>query len=238
MERFLDRTLAVAPADPATRVTSALIDLESHADTEPAFQTIQHILTEDPSAVDALSEQWFYVAVCRRDASEMARALASVSQQGIVPFGVRMPRSFCEGLAARARKDSAVSETAFAAARIEIDTVLHHQSDYAEALCVRGMCDAALGRKEEAVREGRRAVELQPVTKDAPNGAEVLRNLAIIYAWTGENDLAIKQLEKLLPLYGPISHGQLQLHPWWDPLRDDPRFDRIAEEAKKPVALA
>jgi hypothetical protein len=99
------------------------------------------------------------------------------------------------------------------------------------------LVDAALGRKEDALREGRRAVELLPVTQDAMTGAELLRNLAIIYAWTGEKDLGLKQLENLLPLYGPISYGQLRLHPWWDPLRDDPRFEKIMEEAKKPVAL-
>lgn len=49
---------------------------------------------------------------------------------------------------------------------------------------------------------------------------------------------AIQQLEELLPLYGPISYGQLKLHPWWDPLRDNPRFERIVEEARKPVALS
>ena len=68
-------------------------------------------------------------------------------------------------------------------------------------------------------------------------GQEILRNLAITYAWVGEKDLAFKQLEELLPVYGPISYGQLKLHPWWDPLRNDPRFERIIEEAKKPVAL-
>jgi serine/threonine-protein kinase len=99
------------------------------------------------------------------------------------------------------------------------------------------LVDAALGRKEDALREGRRAVELLPVTQDAMTGAELLRNLAIIYAWTGEKDLGLKQLENLLPLYGPISYGQLRLHPWWDPLRGDPRFEKVMEEAKKPVAL-
>jgi hypothetical protein len=80
-------------------------------------------------------------------------------------------------------------------------------------------------------------VELLPLTKDAITGGELLRNLAITYAWAGEADLAIKQLEELLPLYTPISYGQLCLHPWWDPLRDDPRFEKIVEEAKQPVAL-
>ncbi len=100
-----------------------------------------------------------------------------------------------------------------------------------------GMSDAALGRKEEALKEVRRAAELLPIKKDAMTGAEILRNLAITYAWTGEKDLAIEQLEELLPLYGPISYGQLRLHPWWDPLRGDPRFEKIVEEAKKPVPL-
>jgi hypothetical protein len=85
--------------------------------------------------------------------------------------------------------------------------------------------------------EGRRAAELLPVDKDAMTGPELLRNLAITYAWAGEKDLAFKQLEELLPLYAPLSFGQLKLHPWWDPLRDDPRFEKIMEESKKPVAL-
>ena len=100
------------------------------------------------------------------------------------------------------------------------------------------MSDAALGRKEEALAEGRRAVELCPVSKDAVLGAELVRNLAIIYAWTDEKDLALKQLENHLQIPGHVSYGQLRLHPWWDPLRDDPRFDKLIEEAKKPVALS
>jgi tetratricopeptide (TPR) repeat protein len=148
-----------------------------------------------------------------------------------------MPLSFCEGLAARARDDSIGAGKAFTRTRVEMEGALREQPDYAEALSILGMIDAALGNIEEALREGRRAAELLPVTKDAMTGAEILRNLAITYAWIGEKDLAIKELEGLLPLYGPISYGQLRLHPWWDPLRNDSRFDKILEESKKPVAL-
>jgi serine/threonine-protein kinase len=237
MARLLDRTLAVAPGDPATRLARALIDLESRADAQPACNTARNIVNEDPAAVDAIAEQWFYLALCSRDATETAHALASLSREGIVPFNVRIPRSFCEGIAARARGDAAAAEKAFNATYIEMENLVHEHPDYPEALSILGMSDAALGRKEDALREGRRAAKLLPITKDAMTGAEVRRNLAITYAWTGEKDLAIKQLEELLPLYGPISYGQLRLHPWWDPLRDDPRFERIIEEAKKPVAL-
>ena len=237
MERLLDRILAIAPADAATRVARALIDFEARADMEPAYNAAREVVNEDPAAVDTISELWFYVALCRRDTAEIAHALAALSPEGIIPFSVRMPRSFCEGLAARARGDAAAAERAFNASRVEMEDRLREQPDYAEALCILGMSDAALGRKEDALHEGRRAVELMPVTKDAVTGAELLRNLAIIYAWTGEKDLAIKQLEELLPLYSQISYGQLRLHPWWDPLRDDPRFEKIVEEAKQPVAL-
>jgi serine/threonine-protein kinase len=68
-------------------------------------------------------------------------------------------------------------------------------------------------------------------------GPELLRNLAIIYAWTGEKDLALQQLGEVVRIPGPISYGQLRLHPWWDPLRDDPRFEKLVEESKRPVAL-
>jgi serine/threonine-protein kinase len=237
MARFLDRSSVVAPDDSNTRVARAVVDLESRADTDPAHKAIQDILTKDPSAVEAIAEQWFYIALCRGDEAEMANALTSLPPEGIIPLTVRMPRSFCEGLAARARSDARGSETAFTTARADIENILRDQPDYAEALSTLGMANAALARKDEALNEGRRAAELLPLTKDAMAGAEVLRNLAIIYAWTGEKDLAIKQLEELLPLYGPISYGQLRLHPWWDPLRNDPRFDNIIEEAKKPVAL-
>jgi tetratricopeptide (TPR) repeat protein len=148
-----------------------------------------------------------------------------------------MPRSFCEGVAARARGDTTAAVVAFTTTRSEMEEVLRKQPGYAEALCVLGMSDAALGRKEEALKEGRRSAELLPISKDALTGAEVARNLAITYAWAGEKDLAFNQLERLIPLYGPISYGQFRLHPWWDPVRDDPRFDKILEEAKKPVAL-
>ena len=99
------------------------------------------------------------------------------------------------------------------------------------------MINAALGCKEDAIREGGRAVELLPVTKDALAGTQLLTNLAITYAWQGETDLLIRQLEELVRIPSPLTYGQLRLHPFWDPLRGDPRFGKLVEELKKPVAL-
>jgi tetratricopeptide (TPR) repeat protein len=235
MAAALDRALAIAPGDPTFRTWRAQVDLESRADTQPLHNVIESIVTEDPNAVGVIAEQWLDLALCRRDATETASALASLSPEGTQRFNVPMPRSFCEGLAARAQGDSTAAEKAFTAARVEMEKIVREQPDYAQALCVLGMIDAALGRKEDALRESRRAVELLPVTKDAYTGAAVLTNLAITYAWAGEKDLAIKQLEEILRIPSPVSYGQLRLHPFWNPLRGDPRFEKIVEEAKKPV---
>jgi TolB-like protein/tRNA A-37 threonylcarbamoyl transferase component Bud32/Flp pilus assembly protein TadD len=237
---YWDRALRVAPDDPTMPVLRARVDLESRADPQPRHEAVQSVVTKDPSAVDRIADQWFDVALCRRDAAEMARALASLPPEGMISGVagiVAMPRSFLEGLASRVRNDSTGAETAFTAARVEMEKIVREQPDYAAALCGLGMIDAALGHKEDALREGRRAVELLPITKDAMAGAELLGNLAVIFAWVGEKDLAIKQLEEVLRIPSDVCYGRLRLHPFWDPLRGDARFEKLLEESKKPVVL-
>jgi len=90
-----------------------------------------------------------------------------------------------------------------------------------------GMIDAGLERKEEALREGRRSCELLPISKDAIDGADLATNLAQIYAWTGEKDRAIEQIAAVERVPNTLSYGLLKLHPYWDPLRGDPRFEKI-----------
>ena len=90
-----------------------------------------------------------------------------------------------------------------------------------------GLIDAALGRKEEALREGRRAVELLPVEKDAINGAAMIKYLAMIAAWVGDQNLACDQLAVAIRPPSRLTYGQLKLLPFWDPLRGDARFEQI-----------
>ena len=237
MGNVLDRMLAIIPADAMMRVARAFVDLESRAETAPLRATIDDVVTEDPNAGEAIADHWFHFALCEHDAAEVTRALAFISPEGDTLFNVRMPRNVFEGIAARARGDSVTARAAFTTARAEIEKIVTEQPDYAEALCMLGVIDAGLGRKEEALTEGRRAVELLPVTRDAMTGAELMTFLAIIYAWTGEKDLALKELTSLLEIPGHLSYGQLRLHPYWDPLRDDPRFDKLIADAQKSVAL-
>ena len=89
------------------------------------------------------------------------------------------------------------------------------------------MIDAYLGRKEEALHEGQRAVELFRAEKDALEETNRIANLAMIAARAGDKDLACEQLESIIQLPSSLSYGGLKLFPWWDPLRGDPRFEKI-----------
>jgi hypothetical protein len=89
---------------------------------------------------------------------------------------------------------------------------------------------AAMGRKEQALREGRLAVELLPVEKDVLNGVRMIAGLARIAASVGDKDLACEQLTHASRLPNAIvTYGQLKLLPFWDPLRGDPCFEKIVE---------
>jgi serine/threonine-protein kinase len=124
-------------------------------------------------------------------------------------------------------KDDTKARSAFTAARAEQEKIVQAQPNYGPALCVLGLIDAALGRKEEALREGRRAITLLPVEKDGVNGMHIIEYFAIIAAWVGQRDLACEQLTAAVLHPGSVTYGELKLLPFWDPLRGDPRFEKI-----------
>jgi TolB-like protein/Tfp pilus assembly protein PilF len=223
----LDRALKLVPSDPDTRLARALIDLEERADPGPARATIDAVVIEDPLAAKNIAARWFYIAVCERDNFGVSRSLALLPPEGISEGSVWWPRPFYDALAARARGDASGARAAFTAARAEVEKTMREQTDYAQGITVLGLIDAGLGRKDEAIREGTRAVALVPVSKDAIDGADLILNLAVIYAWTGEKDLALKQLAEAAQLPSTLNYGWLRLHPDCDALRGDPRFEKI-----------
>src|SRR5439155_4839204 len=223
----LDQALKLVPSDPDTRVARASIDLAERADTRPVHATIEAVIAEDPNAARTIAERWFYVAMCERDNLGVSRALGVVPPEGISAGSTWLPRAYFEGVAARARGDATVASAAFTAARAEVEKTTREQPDYAQGLAALGLIDAGLGRKEDAIQEGRRAVELVPVSKDVLDGADLILNLALIYTWTGDKDLALEQLAKAAQLPSNLNYGWLRLHPDWDLLRGDPRFEKI-----------
>jgi len=124
-------------------------------------------------------------------------------------------------------KDEDKARSLFGAMRVAQEKIVQAQPDYGPAVCVLALIDAGLGRKEEALREIRRAVELVPIEKDSLNGADMIQYSAIVAAWVGERDLALQNLAKAARLPGFVTYGRLKLLPWYDPLRGDSRFDKI-----------
>jgi len=224
-----DRLLAITPDDVSAKAQRAMVDLEWRGDTRPLHQMIDAIRATNPAAVQRIAESWIICALAERDAASANNALIASGENPIALSNenVFFNRPFVEGVIARMTKDDAKARSAFTAARAEQEKIVQAQPNYGPVLCILGLIDAGLGRKEEALREGRRAVELLPVEKDAPEGVDMVKYLAMIAAWIGDKDLACEQLGIAIRPPSDLSYGQLKLMPFWDPLRGDPRFEQI-----------
>ena len=224
----LDSLLTIAPKDVPSQVRRGWVELEWRADLKPMHTTIETILAEDPSAAPVIVNSWLALILRERDPAAAERALAAMPPGGCYDENIPFPNSWCEGLVARLRGDERAAHDAFIRARNELEQTLRNQPGYAQGLCALGVVDAALGNKEDAIREGERAVELRPVSKSSIEGPVLIQYLAVIYAWTGDKDCAIERLAKAAKLPGShVTYGYLRLHPLWDPLRGDPRFEGI-----------
>ena len=231
----LERILALRPDDFDTRINRAQMEVFWRADTKPLHALIEARLKEDPAAAKKLAQIRLVLSLWERDLTGIEDALAALGDNTWGPNAVQFSRTFGEGLLARMNGDETAAHAAFTADRIAQERIVQAQPDYGPAISVLGRIDAGLGRKEDALREGRRGVELLPVAKDSINGPLMITNLAIIAAWTGEKDLALEQLRIVTQLPEGPSYGTLKLFPMWDPLRGDPRFQKIvADLAPKP----
>jgi hypothetical protein len=188
---------------------------------------IDEIRARNPAAMPKIADRWLLCALAERDVGAAKDALLASGEFPLGIDAVNFTRDFAEGVIARMTNDEQHAQLAFNAARTEQEKKVQAQPDYGPAWCVLGVIDAALGRKEEALREGRRAVELLPVEKDSVNGANMIHYLAMIAAWVGEKNLAFEQLAFSARTPSGVTYGELKLDPSWDPLRGDPRFEKI-----------
>ena len=222
-----NRALAIVPDDVNTKTELAGVEYSWKADVRPLRRLIDSIRATNPTAVRSIADAWLICALAERDAVSAKDALIALRETPFSDDVVQLNRSFLEGVIARMMNDNEQVRAAFTAALAEQEKTVQLQPNYGPALCVLGLIDAALGRKEKALREGRRAVELVPIEKDALNGPIMIRYLAMTAAWVGDKDLACEQLATAARLPGGVSYGQLRLLPYWDPLRGDPRFEKI-----------
>jgi len=228
----LQRVLEITPDDIAVASSIAFVDLDWRADTAPLHQFIDQLRSKRTSDVGDTAGIGFLCALAEKDWAAAEQALTALGDNLFWADTVTLKRQFGEGLLARAMHDEGRAQKAFAAARLEQEQVVQQQKDYGPSLCVLGLIDAALGNKEAALQEGRRAMELVPVEKDSVDGQALVAYFAVIAAWAGEKDLALQHLATAVPTYGAgvaTSYGMLKLFPFWDPLRGDPRFEKIVD---------
>jgi serine/threonine protein kinase/Flp pilus assembly protein TadD len=226
----LDRILTIDPNNLVLKAHRAFVEVDWKADTGPLHQLIDEIRETNPAAMPKIADKWLLCALAERDVAAAKDVLNAVGEITLGHNNVYFPGPFVEGVIARMTNDEHKAQLAFTAARAEQEKTIQAQPDYGPPWCVLGVIDAALGRKEEALREGRRALELLPMKKDPLNGMLMIKYLAVITAWVGEKDLACEQLATAIryPNSGlDLSYGDLKLMPWWDPLRGDPRFEKI-----------
>ena len=235
-----ERALSILPRDQFARTQLAQIAFLERADLEPLRKYLAAALDEDPKAATEVANNLFYSSLAARDPAGVTRALQSIRAEGLRDLynNSLWPRDWFVGLAAHCFGDDTAAQRAFASARTSEEKNVRDQPDYAPAWSRLGLIDAGLGRKEEAIREGRRACELLPIGKDSLDGPSYVTNLAMIYAWTGEKDLALEQLEISARHPAGITYGELKLFPQWDSLRGDRRFEKIVESLAPRVAVA
>ena len=238
LKSALASTLAVFPNDLDTRIWLAYAEFQEKADTWPLHQVLDSIRATNPGRMRDISEWLLGLALVDRNATAAKNALDAHSEDPIdLGEEVFFNRSFVEGLIARMTKDEGKARSAFVAARAAPAKVIEAQPNNSRVWGLLGLIDAYLGRKEDALREGRHAVDLAHAQEDVMEEIGRLTNLAMIAAGVGDKDLAFEELDNIIRLPNPLSYGGLKLFPWWDPLRSDPRFEKLLEQAKQPVAL-
>ena len=230
-----DRAVALAPDLPLLRVERSYVDIWSKNDLAP----LRAALSAIPAGLDPDGEvtlaRWD-AALLERDFGAAERAVAALAgENALTPFGTPLPKGYLLGCIALARGDSRSAQPLFEGARAALEGEANAFPHDAFRQAQLGLLYACLGRNEDALRQGRRAVELIPESKDAFYGPCLSGLLALIYARIGESDQAMVLIERLLTTPGPVSQvfegsmtvSELRMRWQWDPMRSNPRFQKI-----------
>jgi TolB-like protein/Tfp pilus assembly protein PilF len=232
--RWGERMRAMAPASLVAKIQSGYIDFWWKGDTH----LLKSLVDQVPAGVDpdgSITAARWEVAMLQRDYAAAKNVLqnSSVNELSYTNAG-STPKAFFEGCIYLVQGDTMNAQKAFELARAPLEAALEEARGSALRHANLGWLYAFLGRKEDAMREGRRAVELAPESKDAVDGAIMNCYLALIYARVGEKNLAIPLIERLLKTPGGVDSTDYSItvndlkYRWeWDHLRRDPRFQKL-----------
>ena len=208
----------------------------SRADPRVAEAGILPILAESPESAEGAAGQTIELALCTRNPVLADRALAGTPAAELTTdmLAQDFPRQYFEGLIANLTGDAPRAQEAFSQARAIVGKEIVETPDNAVRLIVLGTIDAALGRKMDAIAEGERSVAVLRQASDEFLLPYCTTLLAVIYANTGEKGKALDCLGQVVNKPGNAYYGFLKLHPLWDPLRGDPRFEAFVRAAAPP----
>ena len=222
------------------RVARAFASWEARGEVTPVRIALSTLDNEDDPDGRSRDLYGMLLAMADHDPDGISRILAHAADASFVYNGVKYPKAWYEGLAARMRGDKAAARIAFGAARGDVEKATFANPREGRPLSLLAMIDAGLEQGEQAIAEARRAVELEPFEKSSTNAPIVRCNLAVVYAWTGQPDLAIAELDKLAdkPAGANIpsqpTYGDFKLNPVWDPLRSHPAFPGLMQKFAQP----
>src|SRR5215468_1658307 len=237
---WAERMRAMAPTSTVAKIQSGYVDFWWKGDTQLLKSLLDTVpATNDPDG--AVTACRWEIAMLNRDYSEAKNVLqtSSLNELSYTNAGAT-PKSFFEGCIYIAQGDNVNAQKAFELARPAFEAAVEEAPASAYRHANLGWLYGFMGRKDDAIREGQRAVELKPESKDAVDGALMNCYLALIYARVGEKDRAIPLIERLLKTPGAVDSVDYSItindlkHRWeWDPIRGDSRWQKLLEQSAK-----
>ncbi len=237
--RSADQLRLLAPASLVAKIQRGYIDFWWKGDLRLLQSLVSQVPVEFDPDGSVTSARW-EVAMLQRDYATALNVLQSASANELSYATVGLsPKVFFEGCTYLAQGDKTNAQNAFEQARPTFEAAVKEAPDSAERHASLGWLYALMGRKSEAIAEGERAVALKPESQDAVDGSLMSGYLALIYARVGENDMAIPLIERLLKTPGAVDSADYSItvndlkYRWeWDPLRNDPRFQKLLTTSK------
>ncbi len=228
-DKTVDRLIAASPQSFQARALKGFIALQLKGDLSAAEKVFSSMPPETDPGLMTLARFW--ILRLKRNFPEALQVLQQFGGETLHNTTTApAPKAFLEGEIYLLQGDEAKARTALEHARVVSDQLLRAAPADPARHGQHGLILAALGQKQEAIAEGKRAVELLPESEDAFDGPQITAALAQIYAWTGEFDEAFRLLDHSLVVPNGLSVPILKLDPTWDPLRKDPRFQALIDK--------
>ena len=233
-ERMFDRLIALRPDQPILKAQKPLYvsyyEIGDETTVRSAIAALPASMADDWGALSLR----LAFALVNRDwpqANELIAKMKGHEDEGYFAYGqAKVPVGCYSILLARLQGERPGINASFAETREQVNQKVEKAPSNAPLLSLLAVVDALLDNKELAIAEAKHAVELLPVSKDALIGPFMEMNLAVVYAWTNELDLSFERLSSLTKVPNGIFYGQLKRDPEWEPLRHDPRYEKLLAE--------